>query len=223
VTSWHFGIFLTISRWNFDGDLQCLIKSQETVRFHSFWSYGTTQHKHVTVTSFCLAKHYVKKTYGGWAYGSTSSWARHWSIVTELGKLLQTEDHKCYGATTCVSPSVEDCLWLKYLCLQIARVLEQMCFRVHMSRRNFRRVHLENFAVVPRFAISVRDGLDILPPLSSVHIQNPYRTFSPGCEVVKALCYKAEGRRFETRWGEWIFFNLPHPSGRTRPWGSLSL
>jgi hypothetical protein len=26
-----------------------------------------------------------------------------------------------------------------------------------------------------------------------------------GSVVVKALCYKLEGRRFETRWGEWIF------------------
>jgi hypothetical protein len=39
--------------------------------------------------------------------------------------------------------------------------------------------------------------------------------------VVKALCYKPEGRGFQTRWGD--FFNLPNPSGRTRPWGLLSL
>jgi hypothetical protein len=39
--------------------------------------------------------------------------------------------------------------------------------------------------------------------------------------VVKALCYKPEGRGFDTRWGE--FLNLPNPSGRTRPWGLLSL
>jgi hypothetical protein len=35
--------------------------------------------------------------------------------------------------------------------------------------------------------------------------------------VVKALCYKPEGRGVETR-GEHIFFNLPNPSGLTRPW-----
>jgi hypothetical protein len=40
--------------------------------------------------------------------------------------------------------------------------------------------------------------------------------------VVKALCYKSEGRGFETRWGEWIILNLPNLSGRTRPWGLLS-
>jgi hypothetical protein len=40
-------------------------------------------------------------------------------------------------------------------------------------------------------------------------------------EVVKALCYKPEGRGFETRWGDSL--NLPNPSGRTRPWGLLSL
>jgi hypothetical protein len=42
-----------------------------------------------------------------------------------------------------------------------------------------------------------------------------------GGVVVKALCYKPEGRGFETLWGE--FLNLPNPSGRTKPWGSLSL
>jgi hypothetical protein len=33
--------------------------------------------------------------------------------------------------------------------------------------------------------------------------------------VDKALCYKLEGRGFDTRWGE--FLNLPNPSGRTGP------
>jgi hypothetical protein len=42
-----------------------------------------------------------------------------------------------------------------------------------------------------------------------------------GSVVVKALCYKPEGRGFDTRWGE--FLNLPNPPGRTRPWGLLSL
>jgi hypothetical protein len=44
-----------------------------------------------------------------------------------------------------------------------------------------------------------------------------------GSVVVKALCCKPEGRGFETRLGECISFNLPNPSGRTRPWGLLSL
>jgi hypothetical protein len=39
--------------------------------------------------------------------------------------------------------------------------------------------------------------------------------------VVKALCYKPEGREFDTRLDE--FLNLPNPSGRTTPWGLLSL
>jgi hypothetical protein len=42
-----------------------------------------------------------------------------------------------------------------------------------------------------------------------------------GSVVVKALCYKPEGRRFYTRQDE--FLNLPNTSGRTRPWGLLSL
>jgi hypothetical protein len=37
----------------------------------------------------------------------------------------------------------------------------------------------------------------------------------------EALSHKPEGRRFETRWGE--ILNLHNPSGRTRPWGLLSL
>jgi hypothetical protein len=39
--------------------------------------------------------------------------------------------------------------------------------------------------------------------------------------VIKALCYKPEGRGYETRWGE--FLNLPNLSGFIKPWGSLSL
>jgi hypothetical protein len=39
--------------------------------------------------------------------------------------------------------------------------------------------------------------------------------------VVKALCYKPEGCKCNSRWGE--FLNLPNPSSRTRPWGLLSL
>jgi hypothetical protein len=42
-----------------------------------------------------------------------------------------------------------------------------------------------------------------------------------GSVVVKALCYKPEGRGFDTRCGE--FLNLPDPSGRTRSWDLLGL
>jgi hypothetical protein len=34
-------------------------------------------------------------------------------------------------------------------------------------------------------------------------------------ENYTALCYKLEGRGFETRWGGFFFFNLRNPSGRT--------
>jgi hypothetical protein len=33
--------------------------------------------------------------------------------------------------------------------------------------------------------------------------------------VVEALCCKLEDRRFESRWGHWIFFNWYNPSSRT--------
>jgi hypothetical protein len=42
-----------------------------------------------------------------------------------------------------------------------------------------------------------------------------------GSLVVNALGYKPEDRGFESQWGE--ILNLLNPSGRTRPWGLLSL
>jgi hypothetical protein len=45
--------------------------------------------------------------------------------------------------------------------------------------------------------------------------------FMRGSVVVKALCYKPEGRGFDTRLDK--FLNLPNPSGHPRPWGLLSL
>jgi hypothetical protein len=42
-----------------------------------------------------------------------------------------------------------------------------------------------------------------------------------GSVVVKALRYKPEGHGFDSQWCD--FFNLPNPSGYTRPWGLLSL
>jgi hypothetical protein len=38
-------------------------------------------------------------------------------------------------------------------------------------------------------------------------------------ELVEALCYKPEGRRFESRM-RWIFLNLPNLSSRTMALGS---
>jgi hypothetical protein len=38
--------------------------------------------------------------------------------------------------------------------------------------------------------------------------------------LVEALCYKPEGRRFDSRWGHWIFFSWPNPSSRTMAPGS---
>jgi hypothetical protein len=37
--------------------------------------------------------------------------------------------------------------------------------------------------------------------------------------AVEALCYKLEGRRFESRM-RWVFFNLPNPSSHTMVLGS---
>jgi hypothetical protein len=46
-------------------------------------------------------------------------------------------------------------------------------------------------------------------------------TRARGGVVVKALCYKLEGRGFDTLLGD--FLNLSNHSGRTRPWGLLSV
>jgi hypothetical protein len=46
--------------------------------------------------------------------------------------------------------------------------------------------------------------------------------------LVQALCYKPEGRGFDSRLGHWIFSNLPNPSSRnmalglTRPLTEMS-
>jgi hypothetical protein len=44
-------------------------------------------------------------------------------------------------------------------------------------------------------------------------VTTPWSLGARGSLVVKALCYKPEGRGFDTRWGE--FLNLPNPSGLT--------
>jgi UDP-N-acetyl-D-mannosaminuronic acid transferase (WecB/TagA/CpsF family) len=46
-------------------------------------------------------------------------------------------------------------------------------------------------------------------------MSTPYRP--DGSVVAKALCYKPEGRGFDTSSGD--FLNLPNPSSRTRPCG----
>jgi hypothetical protein len=50
-----------------------------------------------------------------------------------------------------------------------------------------------------------------------------YSLEARGSVVVEVLCYKAEGRGFETPIRRINFFNLPNPCGRTRPLGLLGL
>jgi hypothetical protein len=52
---------------------------------------------------------------------------------------------------------------------------------------------------------------------------NVYQSHDYNLGHVQVLCYKPECRGIETRLGELFFLNLPNPSGRTRPWGLLSL
>jgi hypothetical protein len=54
-----------------------------------------------------------------------------------------------------------------------------------------------------------------------IYYPNHYIMGARGSVVLMALGYKPEGHRYETRKGE--ILNLPNPSGRTRPWGLLSL
>jgi hypothetical protein len=44
-----------------------------------------------------------------------------------------------------------------------------------------------------------------------------------GIAVIKALSYKMEGRELEIRRSELVFFNLPNPSCRSRPWDFTQL
>jgi hypothetical protein len=58
--------------------------------------------------------------------------------------------------------------------------------------------------------------------LAIVHKVSALVTFRVrGSLVVKALDYKPGDRWFGTRWRE--ILNVLNPSGRTRPWGLLSL
>jgi hypothetical protein len=57
--------------------------------------------------------------------------------------------------------------------------------------------------------------------LDSVEIWRQWELEIVGSVVVKVLCYKLEGHRFDTQWGD--FLNSPNPSVRSRPWGLLSL
>jgi hypothetical protein len=58
--------------------------------------------------------------------------------------------------------------------------------------------------------------------LHAVLFKNTTHTFGARAGVVvKAVCYKPEGRGFDTEWGE--FLNLSNTSGRIGPLGSLSL
>jgi hypothetical protein len=41
--------------------------------------------------------------------------------------------------------------------------------------------------------------------MAYINNSEEYTQGACGGVVVKALCYKPEGRRFETRWGDWIF------------------
>jgi hypothetical protein len=50
-----------------------------------------------------------------------------------------------------------------------------------------------------------------------------YVQFKMCMNILDLLQFKPEGHGFETQWGEWILSIYPNPSGRTRPWGLLSL
>jgi hypothetical protein len=61
----------------------------------------------------------------------------------------------------------------------------------------------------------------MFPNFNSEYFEVQYCMGARGNVVVKALYYKPEGRGFDSRLGK--FLNLPNLSGRTRPWGLLSL
>jgi hypothetical protein len=80
------------------------------------------------------------------------------------------------------------------------------CWKCLIGNGNFRVEHIHFLTFLSKFRNCSQ----------SVHTR-----LLSGSVVVQALCYKPEGRGFDTRWGE--FLNLANLSCSTRPWGLLSL
>jgi hypothetical protein len=62
--------------------------------------------------------------------------------------------------------------------------------------------------------------LTTLSPLNgraSLYAEYSWREGHAVAQLVKALCYKPEGRGSDYRYGHSVFFNLPNPSSRTQP------
>jgi hypothetical protein len=63
--------------------------------------------------------------------------------------------------------------------------------------------------------------LDYTASIPEASVLNSHRSDKVRIYVRHMLKCNYLGRGFDTLWGE--FLNLPNPSGRTRPWGLLSL
>jgi hypothetical protein len=61
----------------------------------------------------------------------------------------------------------------------------------------------------------------LLSPCNWVHLEE--LIVAQQVNKLNAVCYRTEGRGFESRWGHWIFSSLPNSSSRVMALGFLSL
>jgi hypothetical protein len=121
---------------------------------------------------------------------------------------------------------------LKTSCMPSKSVLTIYVFTpwgVWSAWRNFRITLYPSYEVILHYSCSMIHAPAVF--VSSHRALAPTEAYLNSCNYringargsveVKALCYTPEGHGFDIWWGN--FLNFPNPSGRTRPWGLLSL
>jgi hypothetical protein len=105
------------------------------------------------------------------------------------------------------------------LILQLPRNINYVCYLLHSPRYSNR---IQSRCAQPQKKHVIWSLVCVYIYIYIyIYICTEYIYGARGSVVAKALCYKPEGRGFDTRWGE--FLNLPNPSGHTRQWCLLSL
>jgi hypothetical protein len=122
-----------------------------------------------------------------------------------------------------VSRQLIDSRNLDVRCDHISLLLSGITFHSQETLRNFlhrtSRCKVQCSFIVPRLEFDSR-RYQIFWEVVGLE-GRPFSLVSTIEELTELYVYEPEGRGFKTRWGE--ILNLHNPSGRTRPWGSLSL